>query len=40
MAEFGVRDFALKVRQDRTPDWPESVVGSISHTAGLYLAGD
>jgi 4'-phosphopantetheinyl transferase EntD len=38
MAEFGVRDFALKVRQDRTPDWPETVVGSISHTAGLYLA--
>lgn len=38
LAEFGISDFALRVRQDRTPEWPEIVVGSISHTAGLYLA--
>ncbi len=38
MAEFGINNFALRVRADRTPQWPEKVVGSISHTAGLYLA--
>jgi 4'-phosphopantetheinyl transferase EntD len=38
LAEFGVNDFALRVRPDRTPEWPETAVGSISHTAGLYLA--
>ena len=38
LAEFGIANFALKVRQDRTPEWPASVVGSISHTAGMYLA--
>lgn len=38
LAEFGVTDFALRVREDRTPEWPKNVVGSISHTAGLYLA--
>ena len=38
LAEFGIRNFALRVSQDRTPEWPASVVGSISHTAGMYLA--
>jgi 4'-phosphopantetheinyl transferase EntD len=38
LAEIGVNDFALRVRQDRTPEWPDIAVGSISHTAGLYLA--
>ncbi len=38
LAEFGIANFALKVRQDRTPEWPAGVVGSISHTAGMYLA--
>ncbi len=38
LAELGIVNFALEVLQDRTPKWPASVVGSISHTAGMYLA--
>jgi 4'-phosphopantetheinyl transferase EntD len=38
LAEFGIRDFSLRVRQDRTPEWPDNVVGSLTHTSGLYLA--
>jgi enterobactin synthetase component D len=29
----------VAIRPDRTPDWPEGLVGSISHTDGLALAG-
>jgi 4'-phosphopantetheinyl transferase EntD len=38
LAEFGIIDFALRVRQDRAPQWPEGIVGSISHTTGLCVA--
>jgi len=38
MAEFGVTDFALQVAGDRQPIWPDSLVGSITHTAGLCVA--
>lgn len=38
LAEFGVRDFALQVARDRQPIWPDSMVGSITHTAGLCVA--
>jgi 4'-phosphopantetheinyl transferase EntD len=38
MAAFGIVDFALRVAPDRQPVWPASVVGSISHTAGLCVA--
>ena len=42
LAEFGIEDFALRVREDRRPEWPPSIVGSITHTAGLCaaVAGD
>ncbi len=35
LEEFGVRGFALRVAADRQPVWPEFLVGSITHTAGL-----
>jgi 4'-phosphopantetheinyl transferase EntD len=38
MAEFGIVDFALEVAADRQPIWPESMVGSITHTAGFCAA--
>lgn len=38
LAEFGVMDFALQVAGDRQPIWPDSMVGSITHTAGLCVA--
>jgi 4'-phosphopantetheinyl transferase EntD len=38
MAELGIQDFALRVGEDRQPLWPESIVGSISHTIGLCAA--
>jgi 4'-phosphopantetheinyl transferase EntD len=38
MAEFGVEDFALQVAGDRQPIWPDTLVGSITHTAGLCVA--
>jgi 4'-phosphopantetheinyl transferase EntD len=38
MAAFGVQDFALRAAPDRRPLWPESLVGSISHTTGLCVA--
>jgi 4'-phosphopantetheinyl transferase EntD len=38
LAEFGVRDFALRAAPDRRPVWPELLVGSITHTAGLCAA--
>lgn len=38
MAEFGVRDFALGSAEDRQPLWPDFLVGSITHTAGLCVA--
>jgi 4'-phosphopantetheinyl transferase EntD len=38
MAAFGIADFALRVACDRQPVWPDSLVGSISHTTGLCVA--
>jgi len=38
LAEFGIYDFPIKVGDDRQPVWPEGIVGSITHTAGLCAA--
>jgi 4'-phosphopantetheinyl transferase EntD len=38
MAEAGIHDFALRVAQDRRPLWPDTLVGSITHTGGLCVA--
>ncbi len=38
MAEFGVVDFPLRVANDRRPVWPDGLVGSITHTAGMCAA--
>jgi 4'-phosphopantetheinyl transferase EntD len=38
MAAFGIVDFELRVAPDRQPVWPVSLLGSISHTAGLCIA--
>jgi 4'-phosphopantetheinyl transferase EntD len=38
LAEFGIVDFAIKVADDRRPVWPDSFVGSITHTAGFAAA--
>ncbi len=35
LARFGVTDFALRAAPDRRPVWPESLVGSITHTEGF-----
>lgn len=38
LAEFGVAGFALRMAQDRQPLWPDGIIGSITHTAGLCMA--
>jgi 4'-phosphopantetheinyl transferase EntD len=38
LAEFGILDFPVRVAEDRQPLWPESLVGSITHTAGFCAA--
>src|SRR5271170_2846494 len=38
LAEFGIVDFPIKVADDRRPIWPDSMVGSITHTAGFCAA--
>jgi 4'-phosphopantetheinyl transferase EntD len=38
LLEFGILDFALKAAEDRQPIWPETVVGSITHTVALCAA--
>jgi 4'-phosphopantetheinyl transferase EntD len=38
LAEFRIVDFAIKVADDRQPLWPDSMVGSITHTAGFCAA--
>ena len=35
---FGIRGFPVRMASDRQPVWPESLVGSITHTAGLCAA--
>jgi 4'-phosphopantetheinyl transferase EntD len=38
LVEFGIADFPLRSGPDRVPLWPESMVGSITHTAGFCSA--
>jgi 4'-phosphopantetheinyl transferase EntD len=38
LAEFGITEFALEVGAQRQPLWPESMAGSITHTAGFCAA--
>ena len=38
LAEFGVREFALRAAPDRQPLWPEGFIGSITHTTGFCAA--
>jgi 4'-phosphopantetheinyl transferase EntD len=38
LAEFGIVDVAIEVADDRQPIWPDSMVGSITHTAGFCAA--
>ncbi len=38
LAEFGITDFPVRVARDRQPLWPEFLLGSITHTAGLCAA--
>jgi len=38
LAEFGIHDFPIKAADDRQPLWPETLVGSITHTTGLCAA--
>jgi 4'-phosphopantetheinyl transferase EntD len=38
LAEFGVLDFPIRRAEDRTPIWPESMAGSITHTDGFCAA--
>ena len=38
LAEFGMTEFALEVGAQRQPVWPDSMAGSITHTAGFCAA--
>ena len=38
LAEFGMPDFPVRVAEDRQPIWPDSMAGSITHTAGFCAA--
>jgi 4'-phosphopantetheinyl transferase EntD len=38
LREFGIEDFPIKAAKDRQPLWPDSLVGSITHTAGFCAA--
>jgi 4'-phosphopantetheinyl transferase EntD len=38
LAQLHIRDFPLRMAADRQPLWPESIVGSITHTAGFCAA--
>jgi len=38
LAEFGMPDFPVRAAEDRQPIWPDSLVGSITHTAGFCAA--
>ena len=38
LAEFGMPDFPVRVAEDRQPIWPDSLAGSITHTAGFCAA--
>jgi 4'-phosphopantetheinyl transferase EntD len=34
LMEFGIEDFPLRMRENRTPAWPGGIAGSITHTHG------
>src|SRR5258708_11831857 len=38
LAEFGIVDLPIKVADDRQPIWPDSFVGSITHTGDFCAA--
>ena len=38
LAEFGIVDFPIEAADDRQPVWPDSMVGSITHTSGFCAA--
>ena len=38
LAEFGMPDFPIRAAEDRQPIWPDSMAGSITHTAGFCAA--
>jgi 4'-phosphopantetheinyl transferase EntD len=38
LAELGIADGPIMVAPDRTPIWPQGIVGSITHTEGMYAA--
>lgn len=38
LQRLGVRDFPLRMGEDQRPQWPDGVVGSITHTHGFYGA--
>ena len=38
LEEFGVTNFPIRMARDRQPVWPDSLIGSITHTAGLCAA--
>jgi 4'-phosphopantetheinyl transferase EntD len=38
LAQFGITGFVLKMAPDRAPVWPNSMVGSITHTQGFGAA--
>ena len=38
LAEFGMPEFPVRVAEDRQPIWPDSMAGSITHTAGFCAA--
>lgn len=38
LAEFGIVDIPLRAGSDRQPEWPESMAGSITHTAEYCAA--
>jgi 4'-phosphopantetheinyl transferase EntD len=38
LGEFGIVDFPIKAADDRRPIWPDTLVGSITHTSGFCAA--
>jgi 4'-phosphopantetheinyl transferase EntD len=38
LAEFGIEDFPIEMAEDRQPLWPQTLVGSITHTTGFCAA--
>jgi 4'-phosphopantetheinyl transferase EntD len=38
LQEFGIVDFPIEVADDRQPVWPDTMIGSITHTAGFCAA--